>query len=221
MRANYVQRMRLVFTKTGSTRFISHLDLARTLERILNRAKIPVAYTQGYNRRPRLQIADALPLGFTSECEFADIWLAEKIDPEILIECLSRRTAPGVEFRRAYEVSLDEPSLQTRTTEATYQVSFIDPVSANELKIAVKELLASDSLVRERRGKSYDLRPLVLALEVVPAAGNDGRLFIRLSHMPGKTGRPDEVLEAMKLDPAAAHIHRQSLILAPESIIVP
>jgi radical SAM-linked protein len=75
MKANYVQRLRLVFAKDGPARFIGHLDLARTLERMLNRAQIPLAYTQGYNPRPRMQLATALPLGFTSECEIADIWL--------------------------------------------------------------------------------------------------------------------------------------------------
>ena len=47
------QRLRLTFSKDGPARFISHLDLARALERALNRAALPVAYTQGFNRRPR------------------------------------------------------------------------------------------------------------------------------------------------------------------------
>ena len=83
MQANYVQRLRLEFAKTGPTRFIGHLDLAKALERSLNRAQIPLAYTQGYNPRPRMQLAAALPLGFTSECELADVWLLEAVDPEV------------------------------------------------------------------------------------------------------------------------------------------
>ncbi len=62
MQANYVQRIRLVYSKLGNTRYIGHLDLARTLQRAINRARIPIAYTQGYNKRPRMQLADALPL---------------------------------------------------------------------------------------------------------------------------------------------------------------
>lgn len=218
MQANYVQRMRLIFTKNGPTRFIGHLDLARTLERILNRAKIPVAYTQGYNRRPRMQLADALPLGFSSECEIADIWLAEKTEPGIVMDQLAQKTAPGVEFLSAREVSLDEPALQTRTSEATYRVTFIDLVNARELQSSMSQLLDADSVLRERRGKAYDLRPLIIDLKLVSAADDGAVLEMRLSHMPGQTGRPDEVLEAMNLDPAGVRIHRTSLILSSQGI---
>jgi radical SAM-linked protein len=218
MQANYVQRMRLIFTKNGPARFIGHLDLARTLERILNRAKIPVAYTQGYNRRPRMQLADALPLGFTSECEIADIWLAEETEPRFVMTRLAQKTAPGVDFLDAYEVSLDEQALQARTTEATYQVTFIDLVNAEELQRSMSQLLAADSIPRERRGKAYDLRPLIINLKLVSGADDGAVLRMRLSNMPGRTGRPDEVLEAMNLDPAGARIHRTSLVLSPQAI---
>ena len=71
-----VQRMRMTFTKEGTARYISHLDLARAVERALNRAGLPIAYTQGFNRRPRLSLAAALPLGYTSQAEIADVVLA-------------------------------------------------------------------------------------------------------------------------------------------------
>ena len=76
-----VQRMRMTFTKEGTARYISHLDLARAVERALNRAGLPIAYTQGFNRRPRLSLAAALPLGYTSQAEIADVWLTEPVDP--------------------------------------------------------------------------------------------------------------------------------------------
>jgi radical SAM-linked protein len=74
-----MQRVRITFTKEGATRYISHLDLARAVERALNRAGLPVAYSQGFNRRPRLSLAAALPLGYTSEAEMADVWLTETV----------------------------------------------------------------------------------------------------------------------------------------------
>ncbi|MFN2224368.1 MAG: TIGR03936 family radical SAM-associated protein, partial [Candidatus Promineifilaceae bacterium] len=65
MQANYVQRLRLQFAKVGPTRFIGHLDLAKALERSLNRAQNPLAYTQGYNPRPRMEFAAPLPVDLT------------------------------------------------------------------------------------------------------------------------------------------------------------
>ena len=115
MQANYVQRLRLIFSKGGAARYISHLDLARTLERALNRAKIPVAYTQGFNRRPRMQMATALPLGYTSEYELADILLAERMEPEQARQQLMAKMAPGIVVLQVADVPVSGPSLQAMT----------------------------------------------------------------------------------------------------------
>ena len=100
MEANYVQRLRMTFSKGGAARYTSHLDLARALERALNRAQIPVAYTQGFNRRPRMQMATALPLGYTSEYELADILLLEAMEPEAARVQLMARMASSSGLRQ-------------------------------------------------------------------------------------------------------------------------
>jgi radical SAM-linked protein len=218
MQANYVQRLRFVFSKTGPTRFISHLDVARTLERGLNRAKIPLAYTQGYNKRPRMQLAAALPLGFTSECEIADIWLMEAMEPAIAKEQMMGKMAPGITILEVQEISLQAPATQTLTAEARYEASILDPIEKAELQARIDDFLTADSADRERRGKAYDLRPLVLDLKL--GEGEDGalRLSMHLYLLPGKTGRPDEMLDALDLDPLAARIHRKAIILADEPV---
>ncbi|HLE27799.1 MAG TPA: TIGR03936 family radical SAM-associated protein, partial [Anaerolineales bacterium] len=70
-----MQRLRLTFAKTAAMKFSGHLDLHKTWERTLRRARLPLAYSQGFNPQPRLQLASALPLGFTSECEVLDAWM--------------------------------------------------------------------------------------------------------------------------------------------------
>jgi radical SAM-linked protein len=222
MQANYVQRLRLEFAKVGPTRFIGHLDLAKALERSLNRAQIPLAYTQGFNRRPRMQLAAALPLGFTSECELADIWLLELLDPEEVSAALAAKMPPGIELMSVRVVDLAEPALQNQLTAADYLVTVPDGRS-QQAEAALAAFLASDSIIKERRGKTYDLRPLVQALALAAAAdwpqpevtrsSGGVTLWMRLSMMPGKTGRPDEVLEALGFDPLGAQIHRKRLIV--------
>ena len=56
------QRIRVTFGKGQQLKYISHLDLARTWERVFRRARLPVAYSQGFNPRPRFQLAAALPV---------------------------------------------------------------------------------------------------------------------------------------------------------------
>ncbi len=221
MQANYVQRLRFIFSKTGPTRYISHLDVARALERALNRAKIPLAYTQGYNKRPRMQLAAALPLGFTSECEIADIWLMETLEPDVAHEMMMSKMAPGIEIFEVREIPLSAPATQTLTAEAKYEAIILDPIERSELQAQIEDFMAAESIERERRGKVYDLRELVLDLMLVEMANDTLRIDMHLYLLPGKTGRPDEVLDALGLDPLAARIHRKAIILADEPIPMP
>ncbi len=220
MQADYVQRLRMRFGKGGPARYISHLDLARALERALNRANLPVAYTHGFNRRPRLQMATALPLGYTSEYELADVLMMERVEPEQARQHLMDRMAPGIEVYHMADVPLQVPSLQASTVESTYVAAPLDPVDRQELAAQVAALLAAPQLLREREHKGkrkvYDLRPLLLDLCLLDTADDLPHLQMRLLLQPSLTGRPDEVLLALGIDPLAARIHRTRIVLQDE-----
>jgi radical SAM-linked protein len=214
MNANYVQRLRLTFRKTGATRYIGHLDLARTLERSLNRAQIPIAYTQGFNQRPRMALAAALPLGYLSECEMADIFLLERMEPEAARQQMMSKMAPGIEIWRVEEVEMNSPALQTLTAVTTYTVLLLDPTDSAALQQRVDNLFATETIIRKRRDKEYDLRPLIESIRLAQTESDGVQLDMCLAMQPGKTGRPDEVLLALDLDPMAARITRTAIELA-------
>jgi radical SAM-linked protein len=215
-----IQRLRLTFSKDGPARYISHLDLARALERALNRAALPVAYTQGFNRRPRLSLAAALPLGYTSVAEVADVWLTEAVAPEVFGERLMARMAPGIVVSAVAEVPPAAPSLQQQMAESVYEVSFPDGVAGDELRRSVAELLAAESLPRERRRpkdtrpQTYDLRPLLLDVAVEADEAGAPRLRLRLVQSATQTARPDDVLAALGFDPLATRVRRVALRFA-------
>ncbi|MBP7999638.1 MAG: TIGR03936 family radical SAM-associated protein [Chloroflexi bacterium] len=199
------------FSKIGPTRFIGHLDLARTLERSLNRARIPMAYTQGFNKRMRLQLAAALPLGFTSDCELVDFFLQEQMPLNEARTRLEAKLAPGLILHDLWEVPLKLPPLQNQVQSAVFTVTLLDPVPRADLQQRITDLMAAPTLIRERRDKSYDLRPLILDLSL--DEGPDLVLQMVLWQLPSKTGRPDEVAAALGLDPLATRIHRTILTL--------
>ncbi|GMQ78428.1 MAG: TIGR03936 family radical SAM-associated protein [Anaerolineae bacterium] len=214
MQANYKQRLRMRFSKDGPARFISHLDLSRTLERALNRAQIPIAYTQGFNPQPRMQFADALPLGLTSDCEIVDFWLKVKIETEETLSALKAKMASGIGVISIEEVAVSAPPLQTITKFAEYRVTLSDEFTAEMIEAKVDALLETPTIPRLRRNKQYDLRPLVLGLNVISHKSDSVELAMKMSLEPGRTGRPDEVLKALNIDPLGARIHRTNLILA-------
>ena len=90
--------LRVKFEKTGKLQYISHLDLLRTMQTALRRAKVNMIYTEGFN--PHMRIAFALPLsiGIESVCEYMDIRTEESVDPNIeydRIRAFERKTARG------------------------------------------------------------------------------------------------------------------------------
>jgi radical SAM-linked protein len=191
-------------------RFTSTLDVQRTLERMMRRARLNPSYTLGFNPHARLSLGAALPLGLTSECELADVWLEGDETPEAVLEVLRREQPPGMEVVSVQRVPEAEPSLDAQIVSSEYEAEF-DPLTlGQDVRDRVKALLAQDNLPRERRGKTYDLRPLIEYLEL----DADGiRLRMRLASRESNTGRPDEVLLALGLDPAGARICRTRLFL--------
>jgi radical SAM-linked protein len=205
-------RCRVQFDKTPAMRFTGHLDLYRALERTIRRAGLPLAYSQGFTPHPKLQLAAALPLGFTSRAEVADMWLEQAVDPAHVLTRLQGAAPPGLAFRDAAPVAPREPTLQQQVAEAAYAVDLEDPAPP-DLEERIGLLLASPELRRQRRGKEYDLRPLVTSLERV----GPGRLLMQLSAREGATGRPEEVLEALGLDPLSARVERTALVFTPRA----
>jgi hypothetical protein len=76
-----------------------------------------------------------------------------------------------------------------------------------EVKRKIESVLESHSIIRTRREKEYDLRPLIEALDLI-----DGKIFMRLAAREGATGRPEEVLDALGIAFEDTRIERTRLI---------
>ncbi len=210
------QRIRLTFTKQDALRYIGHLDLHKVIERTARRAGLRLAYSQGYNPKPKLHLASALPLGFASRAEVMDLWLLEDdLDLEALPARLTRFAPPGLRVLSARPVDAKAPALQQALRAAEYQVTLLEVEDPASIRARLSDLLAAASLPRERRGKPYDLRPLILEADwLSPDEEGQPRFRLLLSARPGATGRPDEVLQALGLPREAAFIERTALFFA-------
>ena len=205
-------RVRIAFEKGPEMRYTGHLDLQRTWERTLRRAKLPIAYTQGFNRRARMQLGPALPLGCTSICELLDVWLSMEIEAEQVLKGLQAAAPPGLVIRDVAAVPTGEPALQNQVVAVEYEATIPSDDRADQSQASVEAFLAQAHIERSRRGKRYDLRPLVQELEWVPGAT---MLRMKLTSLEGATGRPEEVLLALEIDPVRASIRRTRLFFNP------
>lgn len=209
-------RYRVYFEKLAGMRFTSHLDLHRSLERTIRRAHLPLAYSQGFNPRPRINLASALPLGYTSEAEMMDMWMEDSIEPERILEALLEASPPGLAVKEVSEVDLKAPALQTQVVSSEYKVAPVPAEIREELLKKLDDILEAEHIIRERRNKTYDLRPLIEDLHVSEERAEGSCLELRLANREGATGRPDEVCLALDLDPIAFRIHRTRIFLTAE-----
>jgi radical SAM-linked protein len=202
-------RIRITFAKQGALRYTGHLDLFKIWERTARRADLALAYSQGFHPQPKMQLAAALPLGFSSRCELIDLRIDGEVDLSILPERLQSAVPPGLTILKVEGVDEKSPPLQTQIISAEYEVTFYDELDQEKLDVGLSTVLAATSLPRERRGKPYDLRPLIEELaRLVPDSEGHPRLFMRLTAREGATGRPEEVLDALGVAYEGSRVER-------------
>lgn len=214
-------RIRITFAKQGALRYTGHLDLHKLWERTARRAELPLAYSQGFHPQPKMNIAAALPLGFSSRCEVMDLRLQSDIPLDGLSEKLQNTLPTGIRVLSVECVDDAEPALQTQVDSAEYEVTLKEPVDRSELERRIESVIKSESLPRERRGKRYDLRPLIEELEIRESGSSLSvqeqspglhKVFMRLMAQEGATGRPEEVLDALGIPFEETRIERTKLL---------
>lgn len=193
-------------------RYTGHLDLHKLWERAARRAELPLAYSQGFHPQPKMSMAAALPLGFSSDCEVLDMKLENEIALNGLRERLNDTLPSGIQVLNVENVDERAPALQTQVISAGYEVALTDPSTSlradgSELKRKVDSVMESKSLIRERRGKTYDLRPLIESLEI----SSGSKILMQLSAREGATGRPEEVLDVLGIAFEGTRIKRTCL----------
>ncbi len=214
-----VQRLRVTFGRGATLRYITHLDLMRFWERALRRARIELAYSEGFSPHPQISLAAPLSVGVTSRAEVMDVFLAKWVRPREFIIALSRQMPPGLHILSVEEVPLGLPSIQSQMAAAEYEAILPPDAALGAIERRVADFLARDSVpwqhMREREVRSYDLRPLVYALalrtDAPPAV-----LWMRLRADNDASGRPDQVLAA--LDLPGLPLERTALLLSDDRV---
>jgi len=201
-------RIRITFVKQGALRYTGHLDLHKLWERAARRAELPLAYSQGFHPQPKMNMAAALPLGFSSRCEVVDMKLEHDIPLDGLSTRLNTTLPSGIQVVNVEQVDEGAPTLQTQVASAEYEVTLTEAFDGSELKRKVDSVIDSKSIIRERRGKIYDLRSLIEELNLPP----NGKIFMRLRAREGATGRPEEVLDVLGIAVEGTRIERTRLI---------
>lgn len=193
-------------------RYTSNLDVQKSWERTFRRAKLPIAYSQGFHPQPKIQLACPLPLGFLSENELLDFILENEMEISEIKKQLIGKTPPGIEIHNIEVIDNNQPSLQVQSQSAKYRIEFLEPVNKEKVMHDCQLLLEKSEIIRVRRGKTYDLRPLILQLSV---EGEKNTVVIKtmLAAKEKATGRPEEILSELSIPFQTTRITREATIV--------
>jgi radical SAM-linked protein len=197
-------RVRLRLAKEEEARFISHLDLARALERAVRRAGLPVALSEGFHPVPRLALGPPLALGATSRAEYLDLGLREPVPAEEVAARLRATLPPGLKVLEAGVPAPEAKALMAECAAADYLVRVVPAAEGGawDGAGAVAEFLARPEWVVARPAKGggerqVDIRPYLLGLEYRGRKGDREVLALRVRTGSAGGARPEEYLPAL------------------------
>ena len=195
-----VQRLRVRYAKRGRLRFTSHRDFSRAFERAVFRARVPMAYSSGFNPHPRISYAGAAPTGSASEAEYLELALAEVVVPADVHAMLDEALPPGLDVLEVVESP--GGSLADLLEGSRWRID-LDADRAG-VTDAVAGFLAVEEALVERMTKKgmreFDARGAVVSLVVLPEGSTPERTPIDVVLRHGVPAvRPDDVLSGLEV----------------------
>ncbi len=187
--------IRFKFKKLGSLQYISHLDLVRTMNKVVVRAGLPLWYTEGFNPKPKMVFAAPLSIGTESVCEFMDLRLSERIDPQEAKARLNANMTNEMQVTEAYYPDSKFNDMKWLSYEILIKTEGADETLARSCESA----LAAPRIEVLKKGaeSSVDIRPLVKSARAVLEDGQI-RISCVLSSDPSSFLNPEYVVKALR-----------------------
>ena len=218
--------IRLLFEKTGTAVWMSHLDLMRVFQRSFKRAGLPLTHTKGFNPRPSVSIALPLSVGVESRCELLDFDLeGEPVPEEEILRRLNACLVPGVKGLACYQGGRKLRDLALLQCRLTLEYDRGIPQGAMD---AILTLLSRESLVVSKKGKNglvdQDIIPMIHGLNL-EEAGAGQLLLDACICCQNPTLNPNQLLEAIKvylpeLAPDFCHMAREEIYDSQKNIFL-
>ncbi|RII31183.1 MAG: B12-binding domain-containing radical SAM protein [Geobacter sp.] len=188
-------RLRLRFSKTGSMKFLSHLELLNVFTRAVARGGVPILFSQGFHPHPRFSFATATSLGTESVAEYMDMFVAAGISADEVQQRLNSALPVGLQILEAELIDVKSPSLSTLINKTRYRITFDEAISERLPELCVQFMAHHEYVIqRKRKGdtQAIDLRGEVVSLSSSGAA---------LELVAGR-GKPLEFARAITNNPA-------------------
>jgi radical SAM-linked protein len=187
------QRLRLRFSKQGDLRWISHRDLARTMERMVRRAGLVLRMSEGFHPKPKMAFPSALAVGIAGGAEVMELELACPADPGEVATRLNAQAPPGLTVSQVHTLGAGQSKARIRTM--TYQFP-VPPERRPQVAQAIQQLLADSTLWIQRDDRPA---PVNMRADLESLAWCDDTICFRILASQQASLRPRDVLQALGL----------------------
>jgi len=185
------RRLELSYAKMGQAKHFGHLELVNILIRALRRAKIPLAFTQGFHPKPKIGFEDPLPIGVESVGEYCYLTLTREMPCQLLRHAVNANLPEGLKVIDCQPVTAQKSS-GSRESISDYDIflkeGLFNPEKLKDFEKGTEFMIIKSS--RKGKSRSIDLKKVVLHIRI----RGMHRLSLRLCARPGKTLRPAEVI---------------------------
>lgn len=189
--------LRCKFKKVGSLQYISHLDLVRTMHKVIVRSDLPLWYTEGFNPKPKMAFAAPLSIGTESMCEFMDLRLNEHMDPTVAMERINKNMTHEMQISEAYYPDTKFTDLKW----FSYSIIIRTNGACDELAERCEAALSGERIEILKKTKSgeatVDIRPLIKSASITCDNGVL-RMSAILSADPSAFLNPEHVITVLK-----------------------
>ena len=192
--------VRVIFEKKGNLQFFSHLDLQRTLQRILVRASIPMWYTQGFNPHAKVIFGLPLSVGTESECEMIDLRLDRDISPAELKQRLNHELTDEMRVETVYEPASKFADIGWAKYEINLNFEGANAEKAKELQTLFETSPLTMTKKTKSGEKEIDLIPLIKKIKVTYTPERSDQIHISaiLSASGSEYLNPELLISAAK-----------------------
>lgn len=191
-------KVRVKFKKYGSLRFIGHLDVMRFFQKVMRRAKIPIAFTAGYNPHMIMSFASPLGIGLTSEGEYFDMELAGHISSAEAVRRMNAVSAEGIEVVSFRQIAEEKKMTgMAIVAAADYLVGWKNAEDAAAFtEETIAGFLRQQEIVvlkqTKRSEQEADIRPLVYQMEL-----REKGIYLQLAAGSAQNLKPELVMSAL------------------------
>lgn len=151
-----LNNIRVKFRRGDEVKFISHLDLMKVFERATRRARLPIAYSQGFNPHPGMVFGLPLSVGVTSEAEYGDFDITEDELPiNEFVDRLNSQLPQGLEILSAKKKQSKQNIMAAiAASEYVVVVGTKTIFSDSDLKTGINRFLGQKEIVVKKKTKS-------------------------------------------------------------------